>query len=263
MTQYGREIAAHLSQPRENWQVLDTVDSTNLICKRMAMQDAPDGSIVIADAQTAGRGRLGRSFQSARGHGLYLSVLWRAEGAVQRWMILPALAAVAASRAVERSAGLQVQIKWPNDLVLGDKKVGGILPESVLLGSEMAVVLGIGINVTQRKEDFEGEVADIAASLEMLAGRAVSRPALAAALMEQLHELRCCAMEQPELWLEEYRSRCLTVGREVRVITPQGEKTARALAVEQDYGLSVCYEDGSVETVRAGEVSVRGLYGYV
>ena len=156
-----------------------------------------------------------------------------------------------------------MQIKWPNDLVLGDKKVGGILTESVLLGSEMAVVLGIGINVTQRKEDFEGEVADIAASLEMLAGRAVSRPALAAALMEQLHELRCCAMEQPELWLEEYRSRCLTVGREVRVITPQGEKTARALAVEQDYGLTVCYEDGSVETVRAGEVSVRGLYGYV
>ena len=263
MTQYRAEIAAHLSQPPENWQVFDTVDSTNLICKRMAAEGAPDGSVVIADAQTAGRGRLGRSFQSVRGHGLYLSVLWRPEGTAQRWMVLPALGAVAASRAIERVSGLQVQIKWPNDLVLSGRKVGGILTESVLSDSETAVVLGIGINVTHRATDFEGDVAEIAASLEMMAERSVSRAALAAALMEELCELRCCTMDRPELWLEEYRSRCLTVGRDVCVITPQGQKAARALAVEQDYGLTVCYEDGRVETVRASEVSVRGLYGYV
>ena len=119
MEQYRRDIAANLPQPRENWQVFDTVDSTNLICKRMAAEGAADVSVVIANAQTAGRGRLGRSFQSVSGHGLYLSVLWRPEGTPEQWMVLPALGAVAASRAIECSCGLRVQIKCPNDLVLG------------------------------------------------------------------------------------------------------------------------------------------------
>jgi BirA family biotin operon repressor/biotin-[acetyl-CoA-carboxylase] ligase len=263
MEQYRSDIAAHLSAERADWHVFDCVDSTNLLCKRQAMDGAADGFAAIADRQTAGRGRLGRSFQSPGGLGLYLSILWHPGCDARALLPLPALGAVAAKRAVERVCGLGCAIKWPNDLVAGGKKVGGILTESVVLGGEMAVVLGIGINVSHTPSDFEGEVRDIAASLQMVTGKPVSRAALAAALMEQLHELRCCAMERPELWLEEYRSRCLTVGREVRVITPQGEKTARALAVEQDYGLSVCYEDGSVETVRAGEVSVRGLYGYV
>ena len=263
MASYRSEIATYLRRPRECWQVFDMVDSTNLICKRIAAEGAADGTVVIADGQTAGRGRLGRSFQSVGGHGLYLSVLWRPQTPPEAWMMLPALGAVASCRAIERVSGLQVQIKWPNDLVLQDKKIGGILTETVLQGEETALVLGIGINVTQRAEDFSGDVAEIAASLEMVAGQTVSRAALAAVLMEQLDELRCCVMDRPELWLEEYRSRCLTVGRDVRVITPQGQRSARALAVERDYGLTVCYEDGCVEKVRAGEVSVRGLYGYV
>lgn len=263
MASYRSEIAAYLSQPRENWQVFDMVDSTNLICKRIAVEGASDGTVIIADGQTAGRGRLGRSFQSVGGHGLYLSVLWRPQTLPESWMVLPALGAVASCRAIARVSGLQAQIKWPNDLVLSGKKIGGILTESVLQGRDTALVLGIGINVTHRAEDFAGDVAEIAASLEMVAEQTVSRAALAAALIEQLDELRCCVMDRPELWLEEYRSRCLTVGRDVRVITPQGQKAARALEVERDYGLAVCYEDGRVETVRAGEVSVRGLYGYV
>jgi len=261
--QYRQQIAAFLGQERENWHVFDTVDSTNLVCKRMALDGAPDGTVVIADEQTAGRGRLGRSFQSARGLGLYLSILWRPETPVEKWMALPALGAVAAVRAVVRVCGAQAQIKWPNDLVLQGRKIGGILTESVLLGCGAAVVLGIGINVSHRTEDFEGEVRGMAASLETVAGQSVCRAALAAALVEELDALRREALTQPQRWLEEYRRRCLTVGREVQVITPDAVRRAEALAVDETFGLQVRYEDGSVDTVRAGEVSVRGLYGYV
>ena len=248
---------------RENVHRLDTVDSTNLVCKRMAAQGAPDGTVVIAERQTAGRGRLGRSFRSAQGLGLYLSVLWRPQTPPEAWMTLPALGAVAACRAIGRVCGLDVGIKWPNDLVYGGKKLGGILTEAVLLGSEAAVVLGIGINVHHRAADFEGEVRDMAASLETVTGRAVSREVLAAALVEELDALRGTALDEPALWLEEYRSRCVTVGREVQVLAGGTARQALALAVDEGYGLQVRYEDGREETVRAGEVSVRGLYGYV
>lgn len=263
MEQYRQQIAAFLGQKRENWHVFDTVDSTNLVCKRLAAEGASDGTVVIARGQTAGRGRLGRSFQSAPGLGLYLSVLWRVDCAMETLMTLPALGAVAAAKAVERVCGAAPEIKWPNDLVLGGRKIGGILTESVLLDREAAVVLGIGINVCHRAEDFDGEVGDIAASLSMMTGQDISTAALAAALMEELDTLRREVLARPQLWLAEYRSRCVTVGREVRIIAADTVRSARALDVDEGFGLQVCYEDGSVDTVRAGEVSVRGLYGYV
>ena len=263
MTPYFAEIANCLPRGRENWRVFSAVDSTNLVCKRMAADGAPDGTVVIADEQTAGRGRLGRSFQSMRGLGLYLSILWRPGTPPESWMALPALGAVAAVRAIERVCGLAAQIKWPNDIVYENKKLGGILTESVLLPGEAAVVLGIGINVSHRAEDFAGEVRALAASLEMVSGRTVDRAALAAALMEELDCLRREALPEPQLWLQEYRAACLTVGREVQVLCGGSARRAVALGVDRDYGLQVRYEDGEEETVRAGEVSVRGLYGYV
>lgn len=263
MEPYRAEIAAHLTAPRQDWQVFHSVDSTNLVCKRWALEGVPDGSVAIADHQTAGRGRLGRSFQSEAGLGLYLSILWRPGLSPQQLLPLPALGAVAAARAVEKVCGVRPQIKWPNDLVLEGRKIAGILTESVLLGNDAAVVLGIGINVSHESEDFAGEVRDIAASLEMVTGKSVSRGALAAALMEQLDTLRAEALTAPAAWLAEYRSSCLTVGRTVQVITGTERRRALALDVDEGYGLHVRWEDGSEEVVRAGEVSVRGLYGYV
>ena len=263
MERYRAEIATHLTSPRQNWQVFRSVDSTNLVCKRWALEGAPDGSVAIADHQTAGRGRLGRSFQSEAGLGLYLSILWRPQLSPQQLLPLPALGAVAAVRAVRRLCHVRAQIKWPNDLVLEGKKIAGILTESVLLGGDAAVVLGIGINVSHAAEDFAGEVRDIAASLEMVTGKPVSRGALAAALMEELDTLRAEALAHPTAWLAEYRTRCLTAGREVQVITGTERRRALALGVDEDYGLRVRWENGEEATVRAGEVSVRGLYGYV
>ena len=260
---YRDEIAACGAAERENWQVFACVDSTNLVCKRWAPEGMPDGAVAIAGEQTAGRGRLGRSFQSRPGVGLYLSILWRPKCDAATLMTVPALGAVAAVRAVAQVCGLTPRIKWPNDLVYDGRKLGGILCESVVLGSETAAVLGIGINVSHREEDFDGEVRDMAASLEMVTKTPVSRAALAAALMAQLDLLRSEALERPTLWLAEYRRRCLTVGREVQILRDGAARPATALDVDEGYGLCVRYADGEEATVRAGEVSVRGLYGYV
>jgi BirA family biotin operon repressor/biotin-[acetyl-CoA-carboxylase] ligase len=219
--------------------------------------------VLIANEQTAGRGRMGRTYQSKEGLGVYLSILFRPTQPLQQLMALPALGAVAACRAIERVSGLPMEIKWPNDLVAQGKKLGGILCESVSdPACGVAVIMGIGINVCHRAENFDGAVAEFAASLEMLTGKTVSCSALAAALVEELDILRREALESPQLWLEEYRRLCMTVGKEVQLITGEERRLAAALAIDGDYGLVVREADGTVQTVRSGEVSVRGLYGY-
>ncbi len=261
-----REMEAYLAAPRDNWQVLPEVDSTNTACKRLAAEGAPDGTVVMADAQTAGKGRRGRSFLSPSGMGLYLSILWRPECPPEQLLPLTALSAVAVSRAVERLGGVTPAIKWPNDLVMGGRKICGILTELSLEGESGRVeyvIVGIGVNCRQRPEDFPPEIRDIAGSLDMVLPVTVKRAALAAALTEELDLLRREVLFRPELWLEDYRSRCLTVGSRVQVIRGQERAEATALAVDGRFGLTVRYDSGETETLRSGEVSVRGLYGYV
>ena len=246
--------------------VLSAVDSTNNYCKLLAAQGAPDGTVVIADSQTAGRGRRGRGFLSPAGQGLYLSVLWRPECAPDALLPLTALSAVAVSRAVERLGGEAPGIKWPNDLVLAGRKICGILTElSVEAESGLVdyVVVGIGVNCRQQPTDFPEELQTIAGSLDMGLSAVIPRAALAAELVRQLHTLRREVLFAPGTWLEAYRSRCLTVGKRVRLFRGEDAATATALAVDGQYGLVVAHDDGSTETLRSGEVSVRGLYGYM
>ena len=140
---------------------------------------------------------------------------------------------------------------------------GGILTESVWDGGQCATVAGIGINVSHTAEDFAPELREMAASLQMLLQEEVSREALAAALMEELDILRADVTGAWDTWLAEYRRRCLTLGREVQIIRGEERQTATALDVDDAFGLTVRRSDGAEETVRAGEVSVRGLYGYL
>lgn len=261
-----REVGAFLGRERDNIYVYDAVDSTNTQCKRLAMDGAADGTVVLAEEQTAGRGRKGRSFQSPRGLGLYLSVLWRPSCEPAKLLPLTALAAVAVSRAVERVTGEQAAIKWPNDLLLHDRKIAGILTEMALEGESGQidyVVLGIGVNVHHTPADFTEEVASMASSLDAVLGTFVSRPRLAAALMEELDLLRREILWQPERYREAYRQRCVTVGRTVQLLRGEERHVATAIDVDDRFGLVVRREDGRLETVRSGEVSVRGLYGYV
>ena len=262
----GRDtVAEYLSAPRENWEILESVDSTNSACRRLALENAPDGTVVMSDCQTAGRGRQGRSFQSPAGQGLFFSILWRPGCAPEKLLPLTALSAVAVRRAIGRVCPVEAQIKWPNDLVAGNRKLAGILTEMAVEGESgliSHVVVGIGINVHQRASDFEGEVRDIATSLDMAAGESVCRGALAAALLEEMDYLRREVLFAPEKWLEDYRAACVNIGKPVQLIRGEQRQPVQALAVDEQFGLVVRHQDGCMETVRSGEVSVRGLYGY-
>ena len=242
--------------------LLEEVSSTNDYARSLAQQGAADGTVVIAACQSGGKGRMGRSFQSPAGKGLYLSILWRPDCAPSRLFPLTALAAVAVCRAVKQITGYELGIKWPNDLVAEKKKVGGILTEMACSGEKVEyVVLGIGLNV--HPAAFPDELADMAASLEEQLSTKISRAALAAALLRQLDTLRWEVLPQPTLWLEAYRAACLNLGRTVK-LTQNGETAmAIAMAVDEQYGLMVRMMDGSHVVIRSGEVSVRGLYGYV
>ena len=152
-------------------------------------------------------------------------------------------------------------IKWCNDVVLGGRKLCGILTEASLLpdGSAEWLVVGIGVNVGQR--EFPGDIAEIATSLA-LQGFSASADALAQAILEQLTALRG-ALDDPAEWLEVYRARCVTVGRRVEVQRRGASRRGTALDVDDRFGLVVRYENGETETIRSGEVSVRGLCGYI
>ena len=241
-------------------EVLDTVDSTNNYLKTRGAAGAPHGTVALADCQTGGRGRLGRSFDSAPGAGVYLSVLLRPACPPGQLMTLTAQAAVAARRAVQAVTGAETGIKWVNDLVLGGKKLCGILTELSLEAESGLVsyaVVGVGINCNRTADSFPPGLRETAGSILSETGRRVDRNALAAALIRELSAL-------PTLdWREEYRAACVNLGKEVQILAPgQPSRTGVALDVGQEAELIVQTNEG-IEHIRSGEVSVRGLYGYV
>ena len=250
-------------------ELLDTVDSTNNYLKtrasarsgaQCAPYPAPHGTVVIADCQTGGRGRLGRSFDSAPGAGIYLSVLLRPACPPAALMSLTAQAAVAVRRAIRAATEAEAGIKWVNDLVLEGRKICGILTELSLEAESGLVsyaVVGVGINCNRPAEGFPPELRQTAGSLLSQTGRRADRNALAAALIRELSAL-------PDLdWREEYRAACVNLGKEVQILSPgQPLRNGKAIDVGPNAELLVQTETG-VEAVQSGEVSVRGLYGYV
>ncbi len=245
----------------------DCIDSTNACLKRLASEGAADGTVAVADEQTGGRGRRGRSFQSPAGKGVYLSVLLRPPVEPNRLLPLTGFVAAAVCDAVERVAGVRPQIKWTNDLVLGGKKLCGILTELSVEGESGAlqyVVTGIGVNVAHTREDFAGELENVATSLAIETGRSVSRAALAAAMIEELDRMYDALLTGgTQRYLDAYRRDCLTIGREVQLLWQDTREQVRAVGVDDALGLEVIRADGSHDVIRTGEVSVRGLYGYI
>ena len=242
------------------------MDSTNNEVKRRALAGAADGLAVVAEQQTGGRGRRGRSFVSPAGQGLYLSVLLRPRCPLEEVSALTAWTAVAVCNAVERVCGVRPGIKWPNDVILDGRKLCGILTELELEAETAAlrhVVVGVGINLTQTAADFGPEVAPVAVSLAQALGRAPRRAEMAAAVLVALDELYAAFPAERAAWLERYRADCLTLGRTVRLLRAGGEEEAFAEAVDDAFALVVRRADGSREAVSSGEVSVRGLLGYV
>ena len=259
-----QEILKHCQHPwAELVQAHEVLDSTNLQAKELARQGAPEGTCVIAQGQTAGRGRLGRSFHSPLGQGLYLSLILRPECSPTQLMHLTCAAALAACDAIERSCGYRPGIKWINDLIWGSQKLGGILTE-LSIGQNGTVdwaVVGIGINCKQSQ--LPQELQGLACSLEEITGEIPDQALLAAELIQALAQMRQVLLISPEPIMDRYRQDCVTLGRQVRVISPTQTRQGVAEAVEQDGSLTVLFQDGRREQVSSGEVSVRGLWDYL
>ena len=266
MKQELRNILGKTNIVGQEIRCFDTIDSTNTYLKRAALEGAADGTVVLAAYQTAGRGRMTRSFESPKGKGLYLSVLLRPQLQPEQLLPVTALVGVAVCDAVECVCGVRPGLKWPNDPVLGNRKLCGILTELVLdAAGRPCVVLGIGINVSQTTEDFSPEVAELATSLLLALGQEVSCAALAAAVIEKLDRLYATLLAGDlAVYLAAYRRDCVNLGKSIQLIHPDGSREqAAALDVDEAFGLVVRGADGEIRTVRSGEVSVRGLYGYL
>lgn len=244
----------------------DSLDSTNNEIKRQSIGHAENGLAIIADCQTGGRGRRGRSFLSPAGKGLYLSLLMQPRCSAEELSMLTAWSAVALCAAVERACGVRPGIKWPNDLVLQGKKLCGVLTELELeaeTGYPRYVVVGIGVNVFQTAEDFGPEVAPIAISLAQALDTPPGRTALAAEILRSMDALYQDFPQARQRYLEQYRRDCLTLGKEISVVRPDGIRKGFASGINKEFALTVRWENGTEEALSAGEVSVRGLYSYV
>lgn len=256
--------ADHPWRDRIRW--FDCTDSTNTQAKLLAAAGAPHGTVLIADRQTGGRGRMGRSFQSPGGMGIYLSVILRPDCRADALMHLTCATAVAMCDAAEQATQLRPSIKWTNDLVVGTKKLGGILTELSVdpkTGNADYAVIGIGLNCCQRAVDFSPELQDMATSLSMASGQPVDRAAMAVAMIQALYSMDCTLLSGRAAMLDAYRRDCITLGKDVVIVRGDERRYAAAEDIAGDGALIVTYADGTREAVSSGEVSVRGMYGYV
>ena len=243
----------------------DTIDSTNTHLKILAANGAPEGTIVVAGHQTQGRGRMGRSFYSPSGMGIYLSVLLRPNCPPDQLMHLTCATGVAACDAIETVSGFRPGIKWINDLVADRRKLGGILTElsvDTKTGLVNYAIIGIGINCNQMPADFPQELQSIATSLKAHTHRQTDPAELAAAIITALWKLCGPALFETGKIMGRYRKDCITLGAPVTVLRGEDARPAIAIDLDDAGALIVEYPDGSRQAVTSGEVSVRGLWGY-
>ena len=240
--------------------VSPSVTSTNTVLRALAEQGAPESTVVMANAQTGGRGRRGRSFYSPADTGIYLSLLLRPVNADPRQTVtLTAAAAVALCQAMEAVSSAKPQIKWVNDIFLNGKKISGILTEAAFgleSGVPEYVVVGVGINAYAPEEGFPPELTGIAGALwDKPTPDGKNR--LAAAFLNRFRALYEAG--EPSAFLEDYRRRSLVVGKDITVIAGDTETPARAVGIDDSCRLLVRYESGKTAALSYGEVRVRAV----
>ena len=242
----------------------ETVDSTNAEVRRKAEEGEDNGLLVVADGQTSGKGRRGRSWESPKGTNLYFSMLLKPDFAPDKASMITLVAAYSVATVIRKTTGLDAKIKWPNDIVVGKKKVCGILTEMSMERDYIHhVVVGIGINVNE--ENYPIELEQMATSLKKEMGSLVLRANLLCDILLQFEKdyLTFLAAENLKPFLEEYNRMLVNKGALVKVLDPKGEFSGIAGGISEDGRLNVFKENGQIEAVYAGEVSVRGMYGYV
>jgi len=232
------------------------VDSTNATAMDLAQQDAPEGTVVLAEQQLRGRGRGDRSWHSPAGVGIYCSIVLRPELAPAKTMLLTLMTAVAIARAVALETNLSPRIKWPNDILINDKKVVGILLESKVGATEVEhAIIGFGINVNHTQADLPPKLLLVASSLFIELGEPVDRSKLITKILAEVEYLYE-GLQQGDfaIILEEWRHFSATLGRRVRILQ-QGELTEGiAVDVTEEGALLVRVEQDSLITVHAGDI---------
>ncbi len=247
------------------------VDSTNNHAKTLAQDGCDDGTVVLAERQTRGRGRLGRSWDSMDRKGIWMSVVLRPAVGLEDVQIITLAASVAVVSALKKEMDIDAGIKWPNDIILGGKKVCGILTEmSMEMERINFLVLGIGMNFSHEKSDFPEEIRDRATSLGIYLkekkGLDISefrRSHLVKAILSELERVYDIINKgKAGVIIEEWKKYSVTLGKEVLIKYREDQYTGIAEDIDQNGRLIVKQGDGTVREVLSGEVSVRGLLGY-
>ena len=238
--------------------VKEQVTSTNSVLKELAIEGAAEGSVLIALRQTGGRGRMVRSFVSPPG-GIYLSMLLSPRCSPEASLSLTPCAAVAVQRAIARLSDAQADIKWPNDLLVEGKKVCGILCESLFYQGQQKLIIGVGLNVNTPPEAFTGELSAIAGSLFSVTGKKLSIQRAAEALIEEFDRMYADWQSDHRCCLEEYKRSCINLKRPVLLIRGEEKIKAYAEDIDENYALMVRHENGQMETIKTGEVSLRNI----
>lgn len=239
------------------------LDSTNEYGKRLAKTDCVHGTLVVAESQSSGKGRRGRIWESPAGENIFMSLLLEPNLQMENIAGLTLVMALAVADAIFELTGYKVLIKWPNDIVLNGKKICGILTELILKDNGYAVIVGIGINVNT--DQFPEEIIEVAGSIKSETGREISRAQLIASVLkyfekyyEQYHKT-----QDFSLLKESYQRNLANLNKEVQVLDPKGPYKGIAKGINDTGALIVLREDGKECAVDSGEVSVRGLFGYV
>ncbi len=244
--------------------VYDTTDSTNIQAKRLGENGAAHGALIAADKQSEGRGRRGRSWESPKGSSISVSLLLRPKFAPDKASMLTLVMAYSVQKAIKICTGLEVQIKWPNDIVIHGRKLVGILTEmSTEIDYINYVVIGVGINVNM--EGFPEEIAEKATSLRIECGHEIQRSLLIAEILRQFERDYETFSQTKDLsgLREKYNACLVNCGKEVMIHGTERPYRAIALGINDAGELRVRCEDGTEKAIYAGEVSVRGVYGYV
>lgn len=240
---------------KENIMIFDILDSTNDTAKQLAAKGSKNKTVVIANQQTSGKGRLGRSFYSPKDSGIYMSIIYTPKISANDSILITTCTSVAVSRAIEKICGVKTYIKWVNDIICHNKKVCGILTEAVTSFENLAlqyVIIGIGINC------FEHEMPD---DLLHKAGaiskdRNFSRNALCAEILNQFFRL-ADNIENRE-FIHEYKEKSIVVGKNIEILSNGKTYNAKAIDIDESGGLVVKTENGEIQTLNSGEVSLLG-----
>lgn len=241
-------------------QLLDQVETTQEVARSLAEEGAPSGTLVIAEEQIGGRGRRGRPWFSPPRKGIWMSMILKPNCSLSFAPQLTLLTAVAVCRAIRKLTGVEAGIKWPNDLLVAGRKICGILIESV--GEDGMIkycIVGIGIDVNLDESDIPAELTDVLTSLKMEIGKEINRSLLIASVINELEDLYELYVDKGfapigQLW----ESLSVTIGKRIKVITPQGEKSGVAAALDDSGALIMMDESGEMHTIYSGEVYIGG-----